>query len=344
MIKLIQLVSLISISCLLLSTTRKQQPLILPIEKSFSISGFAQGTTYSIKYIKSDSIISKTEIDSILDAIDTSLSLYTPTSLISIFNASKKGVIVDDHMKKVVERSVEFNLFSKGYFDITSKPLSDLWGFGFTPVNNAPTEKQIKHILHFVGANMIYFKNDSLLKRSPNTQIDCNGIAQGYSVDVLCDFLKAKKLDNFIVELGGEIKTSGSNISGKPWLVGIENPSNFNGNDFLIDKKIAVSNFAVTSSGSYRKFKKYGTKYVTHIINPLTGNPMNNEIISVTVIAENAMQADALDNVFALLGIHDSFELLKQLPETGLYILYKHPNGEVRDTSNQFFKEHLVAN
>ena len=344
MIKRIKLFFLISISCFLLSTARKQQPLDLPIEKSFSISGIAQGTTYSIKYINKDSIISKSEIDSILDAIDTSLSLYIPTSRIVKFNNSTKGIVIDHHMKMVVEQSIEFNLLSKGYFDITSKPLSDLWGFGFNSVHNPPTKKQLKDVLQHVGANMVYFKNDSLLKRSPNTQIDCNGIAQGYSVDVLCDFLKSKKLNNFIVELGGEIKTSGSNLMGKPWIVGIENPDNFNGNDFLIDKKIAVSNVAVTTSGSYRKFKKYGTKYVAHIINPLTGNPMDSEIISVTVIAEDAIKADALDNVFALLGIHDSFELIKQLPATGLRILYKHPSGEVRDTSNQFFKEHLVAN
>jgi thiamine biosynthesis lipoprotein len=190
---------------------------------------------------------------------------------------------------------------------------------------------------------MIYFKSDSLLKLDPATQIDCNGIAQGYTVDILCDFLKANKLNNFIVELGGEIKTSGSNLMGNQWIVGIENPDNFNGNDFLIEKKIAASNFAVTTSGSYRKFKKYGTKYVTHIINPLTGKPMDSEIISVTVIAESAMQADALDNAFALLGIHDAFELIKHLPATGLYIVYKHSSGELRDTSNQFFKEHLVS-
>jgi len=344
LIRLIHLCSLISISCLILSSTRKNQSPDQHIEKIFSISGFAQGTTYSIKYINTDSIISRSEIDSILNEIDTSLSLYNPTSLIVKFNNSTKGVVIDHHMKKVVEQSIEFNLLSKGYFDITSKPLSDLWGFGFNSVHNPPTKKQLKNVLQHVGANMLYFNNDSLLKRSPNTQIDCNGIAQGYSVDVLCDFLKAKKLHDFIVELGGEIKTSGSNQMGKPWIVGIENPDNFNGNDFLIDKKIAVSNVAVTTSGSYRKFKKYGTKYVTHIINPLTGNPMDSEIISVTVIAEDAIKADALDNVFALLGIHDSFELLKQLPATGLHILYKHPSGEVRDTSNQFFKEHLVAN
>ena len=329
---------------MILSNTRKQHPADHQIEKSFSIIGLAQGTTYSIKYINNDSIISKAAIDSILNAIDRSLSLYISASQISTFNASAKGIVVDHHMKNVVEKSIYFNLLSKGYFDITSKPLSDLWGFGFKSVNNPPTEKQIKNTLQYVGVNMLYFKNDSLLKTNPNTQIDCNGIAQGYSVDVLCNFLKAKKLNNFIVELGGEIKTSGSNIMGKPWIVGIEHPGNFNGNDFLIDKKIAVSNFAVTTSGNYRKLKKYGTKYVTHIINPLTGKPMDSEIISVTVIAKTAMQADALDNVFALLGINDSFELLSRLPETGMYILYQHSSGKIRDTCNQFFEQHLVSN
>jgi thiamine biosynthesis lipoprotein len=130
---------------------------------------------------------------------------------------------------------------------------------------------------------------------------------------------------------------------GKPWIVGIENPGNFNGNDFFIDRKIAVSNSAVTTSGSYRNFKKFGSKYVTHVINPLVGKPLDNAIISVSVIAKNAMEADALDNVFTLLGIHDSFELVEQLSDTGLYILYQNSKGEIKDTSNQFFKTHLVS-
>ena len=344
MIKGIQIFFLTSFSCLILSSTRKQHPVDHFIEKNFNITGLSQGTTYSIRYINSDSIISKVEIDSILNAIDRSLSLYNSTSQISIFNLSTSGIVVDHHMRNVVETSIEFSHLSKGYFDITAKPLSDLWGFGFKSVNTPPTEKQIKSTLQFVGVNMIYFKNDSLLKHNPKTQIDCNGIAQGYTVDVLCDFLKTKKLHNFIVELGGEVKTSGSNLMGKPWIVGIEHPGGFNGVDFSIDKKISVSNFAVTTSGSYSKYKKYGTKYLSHIINPLTGSPVDSEIISVTVISKNAMQADALDNVFALLGIHDSFELLVRLPETGMYILYQHPSGEIRDTSNQFFKQHLVSN
>ena len=312
-------------------------------EKLFSISGLAQGTTYSIKYSNRDSLISKFEIDSILTAIDKSLSLYLSTSLISTFNTSAKGSLMDYHMKKVVEKAIEYNFLSKGYFDITVKPLSDLWGFGLKPSNNPPSDKQIKTALQYVGVNMLYFKNDSLLKRNPKTEIDCNGIAQGYSVDVLCDFLNKKKITNYIVELGGEIKTSGTTEKGLQWLVGIENPTSSYGEDYLVNKKIAISNLAVTTSGSYRKFKKYGTKYFTHIINPLVGKPLDNKIISVTVIAKNAMEADALDNVFTLLGIRSSFELVEHLSETGLYIVYQNSAGEIRDTSNQFFKAHLVS-
>ena len=341
---LIHVLLLFTISWLPLSASRNLISKPIQPEKSFSISGIAQGTTYSIKYINKDSVISKFEIDSILKTIDTSLSLYLPTSRISLFNASTKGVLLDYHMKKVVENSIEYNILSKGYFDITAKPLSDLWGFGLKSSNTPPSNKQIKTALQTVGGNILFFKDDSLLKRNPKTQIDCNGIAQGYSVDVLCEFLNEKKIKHFLVELGGEIKTSGTNEKGLPWLVGIEDPSSSYDEGYLINKKIAISNFAITTSGSYRKFKKFGAKYVSHIINPLVGKPLENEIISVTVIAKSAMQADALDNVFTLLGIHDSFKLIKQLPETGLYILYKNAAGEIKDTCNQFFKKQLVAN
>ena len=343
MIKLLHLFILIIISWLsLLANGKLNWPYQQPA-KVFSIIGLAQGTTYSIKYIDSDSVISKFEIDSILTAIDKSLSLYLSSSLISTFNASAKGSLIDYHMKKVVEKAIEYNILSKGYFDITVKPLSDLWGFGFKPSNRPPSDKQIKTALQYVGVNMLYFNNDSLLKRNPKTEIDCNGIAQGYSVDVLCDFLNEKKVKNYIIELGGEIKTSGTTEKGLPWLVGIENPNSSYDQDYLVNKKIAISNLAVTTSGSYRKFKIYGTKYVTHIINPLVGKPLDNKIISVTVIAKNAMEADALDNVFTLLGIRSSFELVEHLSETGLYIVYQNSAGEIRDTSNLFFKTHLVS-
>ena len=247
--------------CLLIASTDIKSNNNSP-KKTYFLSGLAQGTTYSIKYIHTDSVISTLDIDSILKEIDNSLSLYMPTSIISTFNACNHGVKMDQHLKKVVEKSIEMSTLSKGYFDITCKPLSDLWGLGFKKINKLPTTTQIKSVLHFVGSNNLIVINDSLIKACPQVQIDCNGIAQGYTVDVLYDFLKQKNIEDFIIELGGEIRTAGKTEKNMPWIIGIENPSEGYGKDFLVDKNISISNYAITTSGSYRKFIKLGPIYL----------------------------------------------------------------------------------
>ena len=327
-------------SCLLLASITILSNNIPP-KKTYSLSGFAQGTTYSIKYIQTDSIISSLEIDSILKEIDHSLSLYIPTSIISRFNVSNHGVKMDQHLKNVVEKSIEISALSKGYFDITCKPLSDLWGLGSKTINTPPTTSEINSVLYFVGSKNLYIVNDSLLKTKTQVQIDCNGIAQGYTVDVLYEFLKQKNIDDFIIELGGEIRTAGKTEKNIPWMIGIENPSEGYGDNFLIDKKVTLSNYAITTSGSYRKYIKLGSTYFTHIIDPIKGMPITSGIISVTVIAPTAIQADALDNAFMLLGIPSSFELLNRLPEIGLHIIFKDSTGQLKDTSNLVFKKYL---
>lgn len=312
-----------------------------PSGRTYLISGRAQGTTYQIKYIHTDSVVNQHEIDSILNCIEKSLSLYDATSIITKFNLSKSGVKTDEHLKNVVLKSIEMRDLSNGLFDITCKPISDLWGFGSKTVTSIPSDLQIKNALKDVGIDKIALSKDSLIKSNNNPQIDCNGIAQGYTVDVIFEYIQKKGIQDFIVELGGEIRTSGKNEKGSPWIIGIENPQNQFDQEFLLEKKIMISNLAVTTSGSYRNYKKLGNVYFSHVINPQTGRPLNNDIISVTVIAQKAIEADALDNVFMLLGISHSFELLQKLPNTGVYILYRDTNGLIKDTSNNFFKQHL---
>ncbi len=311
-------------------------------ERIFLISGRAQGTTYQIKYIHSDSAVTLHEIDSIFTSINNSLSLYDSTSIISRFNLSKRGVRIDDHLRNLVLMAFDMHAISNGLFDITCKPLSDLWGFGSKNVRTIPNDPQIRHVLKDVGIHKIILSKDSLIKLSANPQIDCNGIAQGYTVDVIFEYIQKKGIQDFIVELGGEIRASGKNEKGSPWIIGIENPTNQFDQEFLLEKKIMISNLAVTTSGSYRNYKKLGKVYFSHVINPQTGRPLNNDIISVTVFAQRAIEADALDNVFMLLGIRQSFELLQKLPNTGVYMLFRDTNGVIKDTSNVFFKQHLL--
>lgn len=316
-------------------------PTKLPSQSIYILFGQTQGTTYSIKYISTDSVVSKNEIEEQLTFIDQSLSLYNSQSLISSFNKSKKGIISDNHLKKVVSASLEIFDKSKHRFDITCKPLSEIWGFNNTSKILSPSSKLIYQTLRLVGSHNIHFKGDSLIKTNPFIKIDCDGIAQGYSVDILFNFLRNIGLSNFIVEIGGEVRSSGYNQDSKPWSVGLENPASSIDDIFLVNDIVEISNKAITTSGSYRKYKKIGNQYFSHIIDPVKGRPVNNGIIAVTVIAEDAMTADGWDNAFMVLGIKDSFKLLESMPDMGVNFIYRDKQGNVTDTCNTYFKNFL---
>jgi len=272
-------------------------------QTQYVLHGNAQGTTYSIQYVNHDSIIKKTSIDSIFNEIDQSLSLYRPNSLINQFNANGK-VKMDIHLRRVIEKSLEVYKISRGAFDITVKPLVDLWGFGVKKKDVAiPTQKDILQTLKFVGSDKLSIHNDTLRALKKGVQIDCNGIAQGYTVDVISDYLKSNGICNYLVEVGGEVIAFGKNISNEDWKVGVESAETIAGNWHALQNVIALNNEAVTTSGVYRNYFTYKGQNYSHILNPKTGFPVLNEIVSVTVIANDAITADGWDNALMVMGL-----------------------------------------
>lgn len=308
--------------------------------KLYTVSGTAQGTTYLIKYLHSDSLIKKHQIDSVFSSLDSSLSLYKNYSAISSFNQHPRGVKYNTHLFNVVQKAIHFNHLSNGTFDITCKPLSSIWGFGKEKFE-IPNSLLIKKTLKNVGSNKIAFFQDSLIKTNSFVKIDCDGIAQGYSVDVFYEILQSSGIKNFMIEIGGEIRTQGQNEKGEVWTIGIEDPTQYLNNDFLVTKILNISNKAITTSGNYKKYKKFGNLYFSHIIDPIQGRPVNNGIISVTVIADDAITADALDNAFMVMGIEKSFQLSQSFPSVGFYITYANTSGTIVDTANNYFKTFL---
>ena len=277
---------------------------LLPeIRQQYQLVGRAQGTTYTIKYIGVDSIIKQKSVDSIFKVIDQSLSLYHPNSLINQFNANGK-VQMDFHMHQVVEKALEVNKISDGAFDITVKPLVDLWGFGVKKnFSSIPVATEIQKVLQVIGSKNLVIKKDSLLALKKGVQIDCNGIAQGYTVDVIAGFLEQKGLKDFMVEVGGEIKVLGKNGTGENWKVGVEAAEIIAGEWHPINSIIELNDEAITTAGVYRNFFNFKGERYSHIINPKTGFPVKNKIVAVTVIAENATTADAWDNALMVMGI-----------------------------------------
>ncbi|MGI8582732.1 MAG: FAD:protein FMN transferase [Chitinophagaceae bacterium] len=304
------------------------------------ITGNAQGTSYQITYIHNEEVVTKNQVDSILNKIDSSLSLYKSYSLINRFNNSSGGCKVEDHFIKVVKRSIQTFEETDGDFDITVKPLVQAWGFGVNAINSMPDSADIIELKKCTGSGNLRIEKNELRKTKSCVQIDCNGIAQGYSVDVIADFLEKNKIKNYLVELGGEIRVKGKNQHEKQWTVGIERPGD--DADFLpVERIIYLDNGGITTSGSYRKFFTKGSKNYSHIINPVTGYPVDNGMISVTVIANDAITADAYDNAFMVMGIKKSFEYLAHRKDMEAFFVYKKNDGIINDTATKGFYNYL---
>ncbi len=308
----------------------------------FKITGFAQGASYTITYFAVDSIVSKQSVDSIFNVIDNSMSLYKKGSVINNFNVSNRGIDIDEHLKKVVERSIETYKQSNGSFDITVKPLVKLWGFGVEKINNIPTHKQVKETLKNVGSDKLQLKDNFLFKKQSDVEIDVNGIAQGYTVDVLANFLEKKDISNYLVELSGEIRVKGNNpITQLPFAIGIETAHESVETEEDFREIILLNSGGVTTSGNYRKFYYNGKKKISHLINAKTGYPLQNEMISVTVVAKDAITADAYDNVLMACSIPEAFSFLKKYPGLQAYFIYSNTNGSVADTATAGFYQLL---
>lgn len=305
----------------------------------YKIKGFAQGTDYTIMYYAKDSVATKSGIDSLLKVIDQSMSLYQKGSLINQFNAAEKQIQTDHFLNAVLKRSFEINADTKGIFDITVAPLVQAWGFGPKPVSTEPDEKEIKSILNIVGMQNLKLKKGLLTKTKPGIQIDLNGIAQGYSVDLIADYLNQKGIKSYVAELGGEIRVAGPKPDGTPMKIGIEGPDQ---NDEPAIRHIALLNQgAITTSGNYRKFHQSGKKKISHLINAQTGYPLENEMISVTVYAKDAITADGYDN--ALMGMHlqEALKFVEERPNLEAYFVYHKPDGTIADTLSTGFKKML---
>lgn len=305
---------------------------------AYHINGFAQGTTYRITYYAADSIVSQEDVEHILMRIDSSLSIYKPYSLISRFNNSGSGVVADTFLKAVVIKSLEVSKATSGAFDITVLPLVGAWGFGVNKVSVLPDSATIKSILPCVGSGHIRLSGNRLTKQKPCVQIDVNGIAQGYTVDVISDYLDRKSVSNYLVEIGGELRVKGANpLTDKPMRIGIEAPSQSEFDDEPFQKVIYISKGAVTTSGSYRKFYQSASKTVNHLIDPRTGYPANTNLISVTVYAKDAITADAYDNALMLMGLTKAKAFVEANKGLEAFFIYSKPNGIIADTATAGF-------
>ena len=307
--------------------------------KVFHINGFAQGTTYATTYYAHEKMIDPSEVDALLLQIDSSLSLYKPYSLITQFNHHQRSVQSDQHLHKVVQKAIEVSTSTHHAFDITCKPLIDLWNKQLSN-NKKPSEQQLIQIKNIIGSQHLQLAHDSLIKDAQLVQIDCDGIAQGYSVDQLAKLFLEKNIQDFIIEIGGEVYSNGHPPGKSNWDVAIHAyASEPNEHSSLVVK---LSNYAITTSGRLSKYTQMNAEYFSHVFNPTTGQPVNNNIIAVTVLAKDAMTADALDNAFMVMGIDQSMQWLANHPDIGVLFQFMDMNGNIQRKSNIFFQQYLT--
>lgn len=308
-------------------------------QNNFKIQGRAQGTTYQISYYHSEAKVSKNQIDSILEVIDYSMSLYKPNSMISKINRSPDGGELDFHFLNVMKSAFKINKDTQGVFDVTVEPLLAAWGFSLEKADSLPTNNEIVELLPLIGMDKIKIKKKRLVKDHADVQINVNGIAQGYTVDVLAEFLQSKGITNFFIELGGEIRAEGRKPDDSFFTIGVEGPLENDTDEVGIKHIVHLNNKAVTTSGGYNQFiRQNGKKYI-HIINPKTGYPIQSDILSVTVLANDAVTADGYDNAIMAMGMDDAIDFLNERPSIDAYIVYQDSDGSIKDIMTNGFKE-----
>lgn len=313
-------------------------------------NGFAQGSTYHIvyeipaSYPYPDSLQQsiKDSIKLYFAQIDQSVSGYNRQSLLSKFNNGEQ-INPDKIFTDVFNYAIRFHKETNGAVDVSAAPLFDLWGFGFKEGKEI-TQKSIDSIKQFIGIDKVSFQDGLLTKIDIRTSLNFNAIAQGYTVDYFCTKLDSMGIENYLVEIGGEIYCKGVNSAGKPWSVGVDKPSDGN---FIpgenLQAIIQLSGKGLVTSGNYRKFYvKDGVKY-SHTIDPVSGYPVQHSLLSATVIAENATIADAYATYFMVIGLERAKEFLAQTPNMEALLVYGEQD-KMKEYATEGMKKMLKEN
>lgn len=294
--------------------------------------GNALGTTYSIIYIANQELDFQQEIDSVFQVVNQSLSTYIPTSDISKINNGDSTLVVDQMFQEVFMASTKVFKASNGAFDPTIGVLANAWGFG--PGEQLELDSlKVDSLLSYVGWDKVNLNPDhTISKQHPAIRFDFNAVAKGYAIDRLGAMLDTKGIQNYLVEVGGEVLTKGQNlVSEKKWSVGIDDPQVEVGRQLKL--VVSLEDRAMASSGNYRKFRidpETGKKYV-HTIDPKTGYTKNSSVLATSVVAQTCAEADAFATAFMAMDLEDSKQLLKEKNQLEAYIIYLDKAGNTQE-------------
>ena len=304
--------------------------------------GEAQGTTYSIIYQQPDGTDLQPKIQKLLHDFDMSLSTYEPNSVVSRINRNDSTVKTDIYFETMFNAAQEASKRTNGAMDITVGPLVKAWGFAFGNNDHSKLPK-VSDFLSYVGYEKVKIVNHKLTKADPRILIDPNSIAQGYSADLIAKLLEEFNCKNYIVEIGGEIACKGLNPDGQKWKIGIDKAiDDSTSTNKELQTIVSLTDCAITTAGDYRKYYIEGGKKYSHIINPHTGYPVDNKLLSVTIIAPTAIMADAYDTPFMVLGVDSCLKVCKSIPNMECYLIYADKDGKHKVVYSEGFKKYLT--
>ncbi len=315
-----------------------------PKPQLVQLTGATMGTHYTVKYLPDNLAVSKEriqqEIDARLAKVNAQMSTYQTDSELSLFNQHKgiAPVEVSADTLTVVSEAIRLHKLSGGALDVTVGPLVNLWGFGPEGrPNSVPTEAQIEERRHMTGVDHLQVNASSLQKSNDALYVDLSSIAKGFGVDVIADYLNEMKFENYLVEIGGELQLRGVNVSGQPWRIAIEKPTQDANKS--IQEIISPKDMAVATSGDYRNyFEENGVRY-SHTIDPKTARPINHRLVSVTVLDKSCMTADGLSTAFMVMGLDKALALANQ-EKIPAFFIEKTDSG-FKEIASEAFKPYL---
>jgi thiamine biosynthesis lipoprotein len=303
--------------------------------------GPIQGTTFHITYEWYKDLSS--EIDSLLHTFNTFLSNYDQNSVISKINNNETND-VNELISDMIVTSSEVYKVTDGAFDITIAPIANLWGFGWIKKEeqSVPDSMVVDSVLQYVGMEKIRIEDHKIYKSAPGVTIIGNAIAQGLSADYVSGYFAGLGIKNFLVEIGGEVYCSGVNPEKNVWRIGIDKPIENTGYDYRERQLIVcLNNKGIATSGNYRKFLNDGNKKYGHSIDPRTGYPAENSLLSVSVISESAMLSDAYATAFMVLGLERSMEITETLSNFEAFFIYLDENNNEATTFSSGFEKYV---
>lgn len=311
--------------------------------QQIAVSGETMGTTYNIRYVSAnprhEPEAIKERVDAVLEQINSQMSTYDPNSELSRFNQRQttEPVVVSRSLETVVRRALEIAEETDGLLDVTVGPLVNLWSFGpqLRP-EVIPTAEELANAQAATGYQHLSVENHQLQKNIPELYVDLSTIAKGYGVDRVARLLEQMEIQNYLVEIGGEMRMKGVKPGDKPWRIAIEKPDN---TQRAAQRILEPGNSAIATSGDYRNyFEEDGVRY-SHIIDPRTGKPIQHNLVSVTVLAETCMDADAYATALTVMGPEQALAFAEKKGLAVLLIVRE--NGDFKEYTSTAFKPYL---